>query len=199
MGNQKHVSNQLINVDKDNYIFDGTLCVIEELTGIHAAAKLNEDSVIKTVAEYKKTRIDRGIAFGSLQQDVVVDTDDEISDDDLKNVNNFNIKLNQDFEEEELTEDDIAFQIIDMVYDKTNRRILGRIVILDTPQGLKARKKIDEGLMCYISSSGIKDVVERDKSVNPDHMGRWAFSHRLKSFKEGWKLSFIGRGGGFRF
>lgn len=190
-------SNNLTVLDKENYILDGTLLIIDQLTGEYKNAKLDKNSVKQTIFEYKRTKVDRGIAFGVLEKSMVADRKDELSEQELENITDFNIKLAQDWEEEVLNEDDIAFQIMDMMYDDEGRRIIGRIHILDTPQGLIARKNIEMGLKCYISSSGIEDVVTRDKSV-PLEVD-FAFLHKLQSFKEGWKLSFIGRGGEYGF
>ena len=207
MSNQPKVQNLLKVIDHENYILDGTLCVIEQRKGVYQNAKLDEQSVRQTVGEYKQSKVDKGVSFGVLEKSMIQDTKDEISEQDMAKVNatfnpkeHFEIHIDQDFEEKQLSEDDIAFQILDMMYDKDNRRVVGRIQLLDTPQGMIARKKVDEGLKCFISSSGVEDVVVRDKSVDPRMFGnKWAFLDKLQSFKEGWKLSFIGRGGGFGF
>jgi phage terminase large subunit len=60
-----------------------------------------------------------------------------------------------------------------------------------------ARKNIEMGLQCYISSSGVEDVVTRDKKVPLTQ--DFAFVHKFQRFREGWKLSFIGRGGEYGF
>jgi hypothetical protein len=193
----KRPSNNLTILDKENFILDGTLMVIDQLKGEYKNAKLDVNSVKQTILEYKRTKVDRGLAFGVLEDKMIQDKEDEISDKDLANVNDFNIKLEQDWEEVELKEEDIAFQIMDMMYDASGRRIVGRIHILDTPQGLVARQNIERGQHCYISSSGIEDVVARDKSI-PLEVD-FAFLHKFQSFKEGWKLSFIGRGGEYGF
>jgi len=61
-------SNNLTVLDQDNFILDGTLVVIDQLTGEHKDAKLDENSVKQTVFEYKRTMIDRGLAFGVLEK-----------------------------------------------------------------------------------------------------------------------------------
>ncbi|MDG1950536.1 MAG: hypothetical protein P8J32_07025 [bacterium] len=190
-------SNNLTLLDKENYILDGTLMVIDQLKGEYKNAKLDVNSVKQTIFEYKRTKVDRGIAYGVLEDKMIQDKEDEISEQEMAKVSEFDIKLAQDWEEEELSEEDIAFQIMDMMFDAGRRRIVGRIHILDTPKGMIARENIDRGLKCYISSSGIEDVVARDKSV-PLTVD-FAFLHKFQSFKEGWKLSFIGRGGEYGF
>lgn len=194
-------------IDKENYILDGTLFFIEERKGIHQGARLDEKSVRQTVAEYKHQKIDKGIAFGVLEKTIVQDTKDEVSDEEMERLNssfnpkdNFEIHIDQDFEQKQMSEEDIAFQILDIMYDQPNRRVVGRIQLLETPKGMEARSKIDQGLICYISSSGVEDVVVRDKSIDPRRTGgKWAFLHKLQAFKEGWKLSFLGRGQGYGF
>jgi hypothetical protein len=207
MSKTNTVQNVLQLIDKNNYILDGTLFVIEQLKGIHQDAKLDEQSVRQTVAEYKHSRVDRGMAFGVLENKIIQDTRDELSEEQMLKLNsefnpkdNFEIHIDQDFEEKELNEENVAFQILDIMYDQPNRRVVGRIQLLDTSKGMEARSKIEQGLKCYISSSGVEDVVVRDKSVDPRITGgKWAFLHKLQSFKEGWKLSFIGRGDGYGF
>lgn len=206
--NQKKTAHHTLRlIDKENYILDGTLFFIEERKGIHQGARLDEQSVRKTVAEYKHTKIDKGVAFGVLEKTILQDTKDEVSLEDMDRLNanfnpkdNFEIHIDQDFDRKEMSEEDVAFQILDIMYDQPNRRVVGRIQLLETAKGMEARKKIDQGLICYISSSGVEDVVVRDKSVDPRRTGgKWAFLHKLQAFKEGWKLSFLGRGQGYGF
>lgn len=183
--------NHLVLIDKEQYILDGTLISIGEMKGINKKAKLDEQSVNACVQDYKQNVILKGMAFGSLQPEVKAQLKDEISEEELLNLTN-SYGLTANYEEEEISEDEVAFQVLDMMFDRENARIFGRIQVLDTPEGIKAKEKINRGMICYISSSGVDDVIDRDKRFNLRTTGRWEFIHKFHRIKGGWKMSFIG-------
>lgn len=182
----------LLLIDKENYILDGVLFSIPNKN-----IPISNESVIKTVARYKENAVDKGNAFGLLDKQISSDVTDEVDEQVILDMRKQDptlliMALDQpaaDSEREVIAEEEAAFQILDILYDQENKKIMGRIHLLDTHEGRLARKKIDEGNICYISKGIVEEAIDPDRTIT----NRISLIQKIIEIKGGWRLLFIKR------
>ena len=117
-------------VDKANFILEGEF----EKFKMPAKATLDEQSVINAVGKYKLEIVDKGFAVGELSEGfLTIDTGygDQIAE---------QVK-------------DPAFMIVDIWWDTEKRGIWGKVIVLDSADGMKIKSALGQGIECYMSSS----------------------------------------------
>ena len=179
----------MILVDKDNYVLDGVLYEFPQME-----VPLDVMSAERAVAVYKQKLVDQGMAFGLLDHIIQENRQDDMP---MEQFSEFVLQDPVDVaqslhwedggdDEEIVFPSQAAFKVIDMLFDPDERNIVGRIQILDTPQGRVARANIDSNMKCMITQATIDDVVDRDRKV----VNAWVMKHIISKVKGGWRMSF---------
>jgi hypothetical protein len=126
---------------------DGFDCVLTggfEKISIPPNTVLDEESVIKTIQNYKTNFVEKGTAFGFLN-------------------NGFLLIPTEEGEEVDTQEKPPAFMIIDILWNSEKQLVEGTIIVLDTDDGNKIKQAVSRGGECYVSNSGIDIYTQFDK------------------------------------
>lgn len=191
-------------VDKENYVLDGVVFEIPQYTSQRTDVKvaLDEASIYNAVGRYKAF-VAQGNAYGKIDRGIPEDYSDEISAEDYNVIASLNPydamkiammdQLPEEAVEERIPIERAAFQIIDFDYDSENKKLLARMYVLDTQEGMEMKMYIDQGKKCILTKAQVEFVEDRDQRTH-DEFGRefLLFISRLKSIKGGWRVSFEG-------
>ncbi len=179
----------LVLVDKDNYVLDGVMHEFPLLD-----VPLDLASAERSVVYYKQKLVDKGIAFGTLDNVLEENRQDEMlfqdyveysMQDPIDAVQALQWgEVNDD--EEILSPTSAAFQVLDILFDQDSKSILGRIHIMDTPSGRAARAQVDANMKCMVTQVSIDEIVDRDRRINDGFVLR----QFIRKLKGGWRISF---------
>lgn len=176
-------------VDRENYVLDGVLYKFPQME-----VPLDILSAERAVAVYKQKLVDQGMSFGLLEQIIQENTQDDmpmeqftefIMQDPIDAVQSLQWEDHGD-SEEIVFPSQAAFQVLDIMLDEDDKSIVGRIQILETPQGMIARANIDRNMKCMITQATIDEVVDRDRKIQH----AWIMRHIVRKVKGGWRMSF---------
>lgn len=176
-------------VDEENYILDGVLYEFPQME-----VPLDEMSAERAVMVYKQKMVDHGIAFGALDSIIKEDRHDDMPQELFADyVLQDPIDAAQALQwedvsdnEEILSPNNAAFRISDIMFDPDQRNIVGRIHVLDTPQGNIMKQNIDANMRCMITQASVDEVVDRDRKV----VNAWVMRHIVRKVRGGWRVSF---------
>jgi len=176
-------------VDEGNYILDGVLYEFPQME-----VPLDEMSAERAVMVYKQKMVDHGIAFGALDSIIKEDRHDDMPQELFADyVLQDPIDAAQALQwedvsdnEEILSPNNAAFRILDIMFDPDQRNIVGRIHVLDTPQGNIMKQNIDANMRCMITQASVDEVVDRDRKV----VNAWVMRHIVRKVRGGWRVSF---------
>ena len=176
-------------VDEENYILDGVLYEFPQME-----VPLDEMSAERAVMVYKQKMVDHGIAFGALDSIIKEDRHDDMPQELFADyVLQDPIDAAQALQwedvsdnEEILSPNNAAFRILDIMFDPDQRNIVGRIHVLDTPQGNIMKQNIDANMRCMITQASVDEVVDRDRKV----VNAWVMRHIVRKVRGGWRVSF---------
>lgn len=176
-------------VDEENYILDGVLYEFPQME-----VPLDEMSAERAVMVYKQKMVDHGIAFGALDSIIKEDRHDDMPQELFADyVLQDPIDAAQALQwedvsdnEEILNPNNAAFRILDIMFDPDQRNIVGRIHVLDTPQGNIMKQNIDANMRCMITQASVDEVVDRDRKV----VNAWVMRHIVRKVRGGWRVSF---------
>lgn len=122
---------KLTVIDLENFILEGEF---ERFNKIPPNTTLNEESIRKAVQKYKDEYVDKGDGLGYLNDGfLTIPTD-----------------LGEQISEEQK---DPAFMVLNIGWEPYTKSVVGRIVILDSEDGLKIKGALKTGANAYISSS----------------------------------------------
>ena len=140
---------KLFVIDPEDYIIEG------EFERVKAPERtiLDEENIIAAVEQFKVDYVDQGLALGELNEGFLVMPT-------IVYNNGEETEAEQVVEEEK----DPAFMILDIYWDWERRAICGKIIILDTEDGEKIKKAINQGVECFMSASQTElyTVMDRD-------------------------------------
>lgn len=131
---------KLTIIDFENFILEGEF----ERFKAPPRALLDTQSIQRAVEDYNVNQVKKGLAFGHLND-------------------GFLIMPTVDGEKVDTSEKDPAFMIVDVEYNGVTKGVKGKILILDTEDGLKIKQGIKKGMNCYISSSESTEGSALDK------------------------------------
>lgn len=151
----KHNMAKLSIVDASNFILEGEFEKIKPSEG----SALNEASAKEAVEIYRELALN-GDAIGYLNDGF------------------FTIETDQGEQVDE-TEKEPAFMVLDLAWEPYSKAVFGRIIILDSNDGLLIKKAISEGTNCYISSS----ETEFYTNMNKDRARVEMYVTELKNYK----------------
>ncbi len=179
----------MILVDKENYILDGVLYTVPQVQ-----APLDMFSAERAVAYYKSRLIDSGRAFGKMDAPIIESEQSDMSMDEfipysLQDPIAAAQALSWDddvYNEEVLNPNDATFQILEMLFDRESKSILGRIHLLNTASGRMARSFVDQGYKCLITKAEVDEVVDRDRTYAND----FVWHQIVRKIRGGWRISF---------
>lgn len=135
-------------VDYDDFVLEGEF---EKIIPIHNTF-LDEENVLSAVQKFKDEFVDKGLALGTLNDGfLVMPVDVEIF--------GYQLQADQVCEENK----DPSFMIIDIYWERDLKAICGRLIILDTEDGLKIKDAIKRGVECFISASDTDVYTTMDK------------------------------------
>ena len=149
---------KLTVIDPVEYILDG------DFEKIRAPGRtiVDVENVLTAIEQYRIDYVEPGLAVGELND-------------------GFLIIPTEDGEQVVEEERDPAFMIIDIYWDSESRAICGTIIILDTEDGDKIKKAIDQGIECFMSASQTDSYETMDNAT-----GRTLY--RISNIK-GYKIS----------
>ena len=176
--------------DPSQYIFDGVLVKFDKVIyGIDMNAEIDHTSINNCVDQYKQTYIDKNAAFGSITNFLESDEEHEIPFGDLSLIKDGPEFYEAKFDERDLalTDQEKAFQILDLIYDEDRCILFGRIMFLDTQYGRQAKELIDGGSSFSTSDFLIDNTIETEK--NNHYMPR--ILYRANKMLNFWKIFFI--------
>ena len=125
-------------IDKEQFILEGEFERIRSMEG----TTLDEENILTSIETYKTNVVDQGFALGCLNDGFLTMPTEVDFNGERKSA-----------EQVVQTEKDPAFMIIDLIWDTYKRAVLGRLIILDTDEGMKVKEAINQGVECYMSGS----------------------------------------------
>jgi len=131
---------KLTIIDLENFIMEGEF----ERFKSPPKATLDINSIIRAANDYNTNHVKKGFAFGHLNDGfLLIPTDKGEKVDETQNAP--------------------AFMVVDVEWNSAKKGIVGKIMILDTPDGLKIKESVQKGMHCYISGSETTAGVTVDK------------------------------------
>lgn len=109
-------------------------------------ASLDKDSIMRAVNEFNINFVKKGLAFGHLNDGFLI----------------IPTEIGEKVDE---TENSPAFMIVDVEWNPAKKGVKGKILILDTPDGIKIKEGVKKGMNCYISGSKTTDSSALDKNT----------------------------------
>jgi len=179
----------LLLIDKENYVLDGVLYTLP----LSEAPPLDEVSVEKAVAYYKKKLVDADLAYGKLEEAIQESVENDMSIEEYEQYatqDPIAIAANQTidgtFDDEEILHpNESAFQLLDILYDRESRTIIGRIYLLDTPAGRYAKSRVDAGMHCVVTQAYVDEVVD-----NKARGHGFVLNKKVRKIRGGWRIAF---------
>ena len=179
----------MVLVDEENYILDGVLYEFPQMD-----VPLDELSAERAVAVYKQKLVDNGVAYGALDSVIQESRQDDMPQElfvDYVLQDPVDVVQTLQWEdvgdnEEILHPANAAFQVLDIMFDPDQRNIVGRIHVLDTPQGMVMRRNIDANMRCMMTQASVDEVVDRDRRV----ANAWVMRQIVRKVRGGWRVSF---------
>ena len=139
---------KLVVIDPEEYILEGEF---EKLRAVEGTF-LDEENILAAIDQYKTNYVDQGLALGELNEGFLV----------MPTIVEYGGEM---VEAEQVSEEqkDPAFMIIDIYWDRDMRAICGKIILLDTEDGDKAKKAIAQGIETFMSASQTELYTVMDK------------------------------------
>lgn len=131
---------KLVLIDSENFILEG------EFEKIKSSGKtvIDENSVKKAIELYKNNFVTPGLALGELSEGFLtmptVDGDQVVDE-----------------------KRDAAFMVVDIWWKPESRAIYGKIIILNSQDGIKIKEASMQGADCYMSSSETDSYPIKDE------------------------------------
>lgn len=140
---------KLTLIDSTQFILEGAFEKIRTAESVH----LDEESIIKTIEKFKKSKVDQGVALGELNDGFLV----------------LPVIIEQDGEQKEVEQivdlqKEPAFMIVDIWWESEKQSIFGKIIILDTEDGQKIKESINQNAECFISATETEVYTVMNKS-----------------------------------
>ena len=170
------------------YIYDGILIKFDKvILGMDINAEIDHSSIKRAVKDYKDTFVVSEKSFGGLSNKMESDESHELPNGDLSYIKDDSNAYKAEIKEEILSENERAFQILDIIYDEDRSILFGRILFLDTRIGKFAKECIDNNMSFSISKTSIDNTMdlEKDGSYMPK---MW---YRVTEIKNYWEIFFI--------
>lgn len=131
---------KLLVIDREEYVLEGEFERIKTQSGV----MLDEENVLAAIEQYKVDYVDQGLALGVLNE-------------------GFLVMPTEDGEQVVEEDKDPAFMIIDIYWNRDERSICGKLILLDTDGGEKAKAAINQGVECFMSVSKTETYTTMDK------------------------------------
>jgi len=130
-------------IDSEQFILGGEF----EKIRTTQKAVLYEQSVIDALEKYKEKFISPGLAVG------------ELSD-------GFLTMPTADGEQVIEQQKPPAFMIIDIDWNPENKSIFGKVILLDSEDGIKIKESLKQGMDCYITSGEIESYMTKEEETS---------------------------------